>query len=124
VREVPDPPPGLRPVDPREWMRIWARIIAEPSVKSVGAWCAHFADYGDGSEIRPGVPLLMKVTGIKGDKTVRSALAQIRDLELIWRYMEGSKNGRAAKKDVYRLTFPEDISGLPLMSPDWDEPES
>lgn len=121
MRIVPDPPPGLRPVDPREWMRVWARVIADPSVKCVGAFCASFADYKDGSEIRPGVPLLMKVTGIRGDKTVRSALSQIRDWGLMWRYIEGSKNGRAAKKDVYRLTFPGDISGIPMMSPDWEE---
>jgi hypothetical protein len=111
-------------VDPREWMRIWARVIAQPSVKNVGAWCAHFADYGDGAEIRPGIPLLMKVTGLKSNKTVQDALEQMRDWKLIWRYIEGSKNGRGGKNDVYRLTFPDDPSAIPLMSPDWETPDS
>lgn len=122
MREVPDPPDGLRPVDPREWMRVWARVTAEPSIKNTGAWLAHFADYQTGAEIRPGNALLMKVTGIKGNKTVISALAQIRDWGLIWRYAEGSKNGRQGKSDVYRLTFPDDVTGIPLLSPDWEEP--
>jgi hypothetical protein len=103
-------------------MLIWLRVIADPSVKNVGMACAAFADYKDGSEIRPGTDLLMKVTGIKGDKTIRSALAQIRDWGLMWRYLEGSKNGRAGKSDVYRLTFPDDPAGIPMLDPDWTAP--
>lgn len=119
-REVPDPPAGLTAVDPREWTRIWLRVLADPSVKLTGFAMASFADYKNGSEIRPGCDLLMRVTGIRGDKTVRLALAQIRDWGLIWRYAEGRKSGRAGIADIYRLTFPEDISGIPMMDPEWD----
>jgi hypothetical protein len=119
---VPDPPQGLRPADPREWMRVWARVIARPSVKCVGFACAHFADYRDGSEIRPGNTVLGLACGGMDKKTVISALAQIREWGLIWRYLEGSKNGRAGKSDIYRLTFPDDISAIPMLSPDWEPP--
>jgi hypothetical protein len=122
VRIPPDPPPGLRAVDPREWTRIWLRVIAKPSVKCVGMACAAFADYGTGAEIHPGNAILGTACGGMDKKTVITALAQIRDWQLIWRYSEGSKNGRAGKSDIYRLTWPEDISGIPMLGPDWQAP--
>jgi len=118
--QAPDPPDGLRAVGPREWLRIWVRVIADPSVKNTGFALASFADYKNGSEVRPGNDLLMKATGIKGDKTVRAALAQIREWGLIWRYSEGRMQGRRGYSDIYQLTQPEDISGIPMFSPDWE----
>jgi len=128
--EVPDPPPGLRAVDPREWTRVWARVLAEPSVKLTGFALLTWADYRTGAEIRPGAPLLMRVTGIGSRTTIAKALEQIRDWGLIWRYLEGSKapfyfaddGTRKRPPDEYRLTFPDDSRAIPMMSPDWKLP--
>lgn len=125
LRKPPDPPQGLTAVDPREWTRVWLRVISTTSVKSVGFACAAFADYETGAEIHPGIPLLMKVCGGRGDapmgnKTVGEALELIRDWGLLWRYLEGSKNGRNGNSDVYRLTFPDDVlTRVPMLGPDW-----
>ena len=121
MRKPPDPPQGLISIGPREWMQVWARVIASPSVKCVGAFCAHFGDYETGAEIRPGTELLAKVCGMT-PRTVIGALAQIREWEFIWRYSEGKKQGRRGMADVYRLTIPADIFGrVPMLSPDWEE---
>jgi hypothetical protein len=123
VRKPPDPPPGLYAVDPREWTRVWLRVIASPSVKCVGFACAAFADYQDGSEIHPGNVILGLACGGMTKKTVIGALAQMRDWELIWRYREGSKAGRAGLSDIYRLTIPGDIMAkVPMLDPDWNHP--
>lgn len=129
--EAPAPPPGLRlrPVGEREWTQVWRRVLADPSVKNVGFAMASFADWETGAHIYPGTELLMLVTGIKGDHTVRNALRQIRDWGLAWRYLEGSKapfvmTKKGVKKrpsDEYRLTFPDDPSGIPMLSPDLDQ---
>lgn len=125
MRRPPDPPPGLIAVDPREWTRVWLRVIASSSVKCVGMACAAFADYETGAEVRPGIPLLMKVCGGMGNKTVGDALKLIRDWDLMWRYLEGSRNGRSGNSDVYRLTIPEDIFGrVPMLDPDWNPVEN
>lgn len=122
MRRAPDPPDSLTAVDPREWTRAWLRVIASPSVKCVGFAVCSFADYGSGAAIRPGIALLRQVCGGMGNKTVIESLAQIRDWGFIWRYSEGSKNGRAAKADIYRLTYPADTSAIPMLSPDWLPP--
>lgn len=121
MRIVPDPPPGLRPVDPREWMRMWVRVIGPASLKCVGMACAHFADYRTGAEIRPGIPLLMKVCGGMGNKTVGDSLKLMRDWGVLWRYAEASKNGVKGNSDIHRLTFPVDIGAIPMLGPDWGE---
>ena len=125
MRKTPDPPAGLIAVDPREWTRVWLRVIASPSVKCVGFACASFADYETGADIHPGIPLLMKICGGMGNKTVGDALKIIRGWDLIWRYLEGSKNGRSGNSDMYRLTIPEDILGrVPMLDPDWNPVEN
>lgn len=121
MRKVPDPPDGLTAVDPREWTRAWRRVIAAPSVKLVGYLCADWADYRTGANIRPGIPLLMKAAGGMGNKTVGDALQQMRDWGLIWRYHEARLTGVKGDRDIHRLTFPEDISPIPMMKPDWEE---
>lgn len=121
MRRAPDPPDGLTAVDPREWTRAWLRVMAAPSVKATGFAAASFADYRTGASIRPGIPLLQKVTGLS-DRPVREALRAMREWGLIWRYLEGSKAGRNGNEDEYRLTFPDDASGIPMWSPDWEPP--
>ena len=118
----PDPPAGLIPVGPREWMNVWVRVIAPPSVKLTGVMAAHFADYSTGADIRPGNEILSAVCGYD-TRTVLKALAQIRDWGLIWRYSEGRLQGRRGMADVYRLTIPEDAIGrIPLLNPAYSRP--
>jgi hypothetical protein len=126
---VPDPPQGLTAVDPREWLRVWVRVLDDAPVKNVGFALAARADYKSGANIHPGCELLMQMTGIRSDKTVRDALKRIREMGFAWRYLEGSKaqfvmtkKGRKRPADEYQLTFPADISGIPMLSPD-DEPD-
>lgn len=126
-QELPDPPAWLTATDPREWLRAWLRVQADPSVKNTGFAMAALADYKTGASIHPGTELLMLLTGIKGDKTVRDALKQIREWGFAWRYVEGSKaafvntrKGRKRPSDEYRLTFPADVKGIPMLSPDWE----
>jgi hypothetical protein len=119
----PAPPPGLRAVGPREWMHVWARVIAKPSVKQVGVWCAHFADYQYGHDIKPGIPLLQLVCGERvSNKTVGDALGQMRDWGFLWRYYSAALSGIKDDRDIHRLTFPDDIDGIPMLSPDWQPP--
>lgn len=120
MRRAPDPPDGLTAVDPREWTRAWRRVIATPAVKCTGYACADWADYKDGSNIKPGIALLQMACGIKSDTTVRNALKLMRDQGLIWRYHEARLSGLEGDSDIYRLTFPGDISAIPMYSPDWD----
>lgn len=123
MRKPPDPPAGLIAVDPREWTRVWLRVITTSSIKCVGMACAAFADYDTGAEIHPGNAVLGLVCGGMTKKTVIGSLAQIRQWGLMWRYTEGSKAGRAGMSDVYRLTIPEDIfERVPMLDPEWRFP--
>jgi len=127
-RQIPRPPDGLglRVVGQNEWLAVWDRVIAQPSVKLVGYALARWADWEDGAEVRPGNDLLMRRTGLRSDKTVRAALTQIRDSwGLVWRYHEGYKSGRQGIADVYRLTIPDDIldGRVPLLTPEDKMPE-
>lgn len=104
-------------------MKVWARVRAAPSVKCVGAFAAFFADYGDGANVRPGTVMLAAVSGEMSDRTVKLALAQIRDWGLMWRYIEGSKQGRRGVADVYRLTIPDDVfARVPMLTPEYRAP--
>ena len=110
-------------VGPREWMNVWVRVIAAPSVKLVGVMAAHFADYSTGAEIRPGNELLAVVSGGMDKRTVLKSLAQIREWGLILRYSEGRLQGRRGMADVYRLTIPEDaLAMIPMLDPDYRHP--
>jgi len=118
--DVPEPPWPLQPAEPRDWTRAWARVLAGPPVKAVGFALLTWADYSTGVNIRPGYLLLMRVTGIGSKTTVSAALAEIRDLGFIWCYRKG--NARRKESDEYRLTFPGDISIVPMMDPEWRSP--
>lgn len=126
---MPDPPDGLTAVDPRTWLLVWARVLADASVKNTGFALAAKADYKTGAQIHPGNELLMLMTGIKGDKTMRDALRKLRDWGLVWRYVEASKaeyimtrkGVRVKPSDEYRLTFPAEYTGIPMLSPDMEE---
>jgi hypothetical protein len=121
--EVPDPPPGLRIAKPHDWTRVWARVIAPSSVKLTGFALLTWADYSDGANIRPGYPLLMRVTGIGSRTTVSNALSQMDEWGFIWKYKEA--NRRLKTPDEYRLTWstiPAVLESIPMLDPDWQEP--
>jgi hypothetical protein len=104
-------------------MNVWVRVRAAQSVKLVGVMAAHFADYSDGSNIHPGNIILGAVSGEMSTRAVINALAQIREWELMWRYCEGSKQGRRAMADMYRLTIPQDIlDRVPMLDPAYRVP--
>jgi hypothetical protein len=120
VQEAPEPPAGLAAVDPREWTRVWARVQAAPSVKLTGFALLTWADYRTGANIRPGYPLLMRVTGIGSKTTISTALGQMSDWGFIWKYKEA--NRKLKTPDEYRLTWPEITDGIPMLDPDWKLP--
>jgi hypothetical protein len=62
----------------------------------------------------------MRVTGIGSKSTVSAALGQLSEWKFIWKYQEAYR--RLKLPDEYRLTWPDDISGIPMMDPDWKLP--
>ncbi|TDD54549.1 hypothetical protein E1286_04990 [Nonomuraea terrae] len=107
----------LRPVDPFEWRRIVRRCRLGATTKHVASVLADYAS-PDGSDVRPGNDRLVAVTEL-GEKTVRRALDKLRTVGLILRVFEGSKQGRRALADEYRLTVPDDLSDrVEMLGPD------
>ena len=116
-RTIPRPLPGsgLRVASPNDWVAIWHEVAAKPPVKVTGYAILKFADYSDGADIRPGEDRLAVITQ-QTTRTVRSALWQMREWGLIWRYRQGSKHGRQQLADEYRLTMPDDlVTRVPLI---------
>ena len=128
-RTPPAPPRGLAASRPNDWLRVWVRVRAQPSVKHVGWACAYFANYDDGAEVRPGLMMLAAVCGELNEKTVSNALKQIGAWGLMWRYFEGSKagrprDGRGGLADVWRLTIPDRLlDHVPMLTPNNGIPE-
>jgi hypothetical protein len=114
----PDPPEGLIIQTQDEWLQVWWRVITTTPTKAVGYAAAQFADWKDGTEVRPGNELLARICGCS-TKSVERAFAFMRDCDLMWRY---HKAVRLRDADVYRLTVPEDISRVPMLTPDWKYP--
>lgn len=121
--EIPDPPDGLRAVTQGEWIQVWRRARVPWTVKGVGIILASFADWNDGTRIRPGNAVLANVCSEMHPKTIERAIAVIRGYDLIWRYVEGSRQGKEGVHDEYRLTIPDDILvRIPLLNPDYSVP--
>lgn len=116
-------PDDLKPVTSNEWIPVFRRVIADPSVKNVGIWAATYSD-PDGTSIYPGNPRLANITGLS-DKAVRNALRIIRGYGLMHRCAIGSAAGRRGLADEYRLTIPIDIfeRGVPLLTPEETIPD-
>ena len=105
-------------------MAVFRRVRVTPAVKLAGVMAAEFANYDDGAEIRPGSEILAAVAGEMAPLTALRALAKLRDLGLLWRYVEGRKYGRRAVADCYRLTLPSDLlTRVPLLTPDYEVPD-
>jgi hypothetical protein len=106
---------NLCPMEPLVWRTVIARCLLGSTVKLVAYTLANYASK-DGTSVRPGVALLVKDTEL-GDRTVRDALAMLRDLGLIERTFQASVTGLRDKADEYRLTFPDDLAERVAM---WD----
>jgi hypothetical protein len=102
-------------MEPLPWRTVVARCLLGSTVKLVAYTLANYAS-NDGSSVRPGEALLMKDTEL-GERTVRDALAKLRDVGLIERTFHASSAGLRDKADVYRLTFPDDLEERVAM---WD----
>lgn len=122
---IPPAELGLRLVDRNEWIKVWMRVRATTAVKSVGYAACEFADYDTGDNCRPGCTLLAAVCGEQmTERTAMKALAQIREWGLLWRYVEGSRNGRRGVADEYRLTIPGNLlARVPMLTPDYKTPD-
>jgi DNA-binding transcriptional ArsR family regulator len=100
-----------------EWERVLRRVRLGSPTKAVALALATYADR-DGSSVRPGVARLSAVTELS-ERSVRNALTRLRDLGLIERTREGSRNGRRALTDEHRLAIPVDLlERVELLDPD------
>jgi hypothetical protein len=113
---------GLTEVTPNDWTPVWARVVASPAVKNVGMWVAWHTTWETGADIHPGNDLLAAESGLT-DRHVATVLKQLRDWGFLWRYVEGSRQGRRKIADTYRLTIPDDMAQIPLR-PDPHHPNS
>ncbi|WP_337456598.1 helix-turn-helix domain-containing protein [Prescottella sp. D32] len=102
------------PSDRFEWERIVRRVHMVQSTKLLAFVLATYADM-NGSRVRPGVGRLSRVAGVT-DRTVKRALATLRELGLIERVKQG--NRWAGHADEYRLTIPTNLLDLPMLDPD------
>lgn len=115
-------PDHLKPAAVNEWVVVFRRVIAEPSVKSVGLYAASYAD-PDGTNIFPGNARIANITGFS-DRSVREAFRIIRDFGLMHRCSKGAAAGRRGMADEYRLTIPLDIFGrVPMLTPEEEFPD-
>jgi DNA-binding transcriptional ArsR family regulator len=100
-----------------EWERLVRRSRLSPATKLVAYTLAQYSNR-DGTRCRPGNGRLTATTGY-GDRAVRYALEQLRDVGLIARVFRGGSAGRRGLADEYRLTVPDDwLDGLQSLQPD------
>lgn len=90
-----------------EWEGTVRRLALPRGVKLVAATMAQYAS-PDGSQVRPGRERVAEETGYSL-KQVDRHLKALRDLGLLNRVRMGSRNGRRALADEYRLVIPPDI---------------
>ena len=103
-----------------EWERWLRRCILPSSTKLVGFVMATYAAR-DGSRIFPGVARLAATTGLS-ERTVRTALGNLRDVGLIERVYPGGRRGVQAYADVHRLAIPADLMDrIPMLDPEEDQ---
>lgn len=107
-----------RPVTRYEWERIMRRVrLGMPMAKYVGLVLAQYANT-DGTNAFPSQDKLARVCEVS-EKTVRTALAELRDRGLIVRVRKGGLRGTQAISDVYNLAIPADLLEMnDLLPPD------
>jgi DNA-binding transcriptional ArsR family regulator len=102
-----------------EWERWLRRCVLPASTKLVGFVMATYAAR-DGSRIFPGVARLAATTGLS-ERTVRTALGNLRDVGLIERVYPGGRRGQMAFADVHRLAVPDDLmQRVEMLDPEED----
>lgn len=102
-----------------DWERWVRRCVLPSSTKLVAFVMATYAAR-DGSRIFPGVARLAAVTCLS-ERTVRTALGNLRDAGLIERVYPGGRRGQMAFADVHRLAVPADLAErVELLNPDED----
>lgn len=108
---------GVSAVDRYEWERLVRRCVLTSPTKLVALTVATYANR-DGSGIYPGVTRLTAVTALS-ERSVRGALKTLREVGLLLRTRDGSRNGRRAYADEYALTIPVDLlDRVELLDPD------
>ena len=112
--------PPVTPMGRFEWERILRRIDDQRVpfyLKGFGLLLATYGD-ADGSNIRPGDPRLIAVTG-KSDATVRRWRDILVRLGLLEQAHRGGGTGKAARASSYRLTVPDDLlESVGMLDPD------
>lgn len=104
-------------VDRYEWERLVRRCRLGTPAKAVALTMATYANR-DGSGIYPGVLRLTAVTELS-ERSVRNALKKLREIGLLHRTRDGSRNGRRAFADEYALAIPVDLlDRVELLDPD------
>lgn len=97
------------------------RCRLKPLTKYVGMVLAQYAN-NDGTNAFPSVAKLARVTCLS-ERSVRSALTELRDLGLIQRVQKGGMRGTQAYPDVHCLTVPVDLlERFDLLTPGEDDP--
>jgi len=101
-----------------DWERIMRRVrFGAPMTKYVGMVLAQYANT-DGSNAFPSVDKLARVCEVS-EKTVRTALGELRTRGLIVRTRRGGLRGTTAYSDVHDLAIPADLLDLnDLLPPD------
>lgn len=124
--KAPVPPDGYRAVGPDEWRAVWRRVRVSASVKAIGYTLAEVADWKTGGSIFLGNRKIALAAGEQSTRSVIRALAQMRELGLVWRYSEGgSRGGLPGSADEYMLTIPVDLAvRVPMLTPRLDLPDA
>lgn len=104
-----------------EWERLMRRARLKPLTKYVGMTLAQYAN-NDGTNAFPSVAKLARVTCLS-ERSVRSALTELRALGLIRRVQKGGMRGTQAVPDVHCLTIPVDfLDRFEVLTPGEDDP--
>lgn len=88
-----------------EWIGVFRCLPLDSTTKLVGYALALSADFDDGKNAHPGLDRLMTETGLRSDKTIRNALAKLRELGLAERRFKGSSAGARGLADMYWLAL-------------------
>jgi biotin operon repressor len=101
-----------------EWERIMRRVrFGAPMTKYVGMVLAQYGNT-DGTNAFPSQDKLARVCEVS-EKTVRTALGELRARGLIVRDRKGGMRGTQAYSDVYHLSIPADLLDMnELLPPD------
>ncbi|MEO3875487.1 helix-turn-helix domain-containing protein [Nonomuraea sp. B12E4] len=96
------------------WNSLIRSLLVESSVKLVARTAMDYADLYDGTGCHPSNERLARETGYS-ERTVRTAWATLRSLELADRVSRGVAHKREA--DEYDLVIPDGWHNLPLLGP-------